>query len=71
MAPIKFRAQKLQKSPRFARSGSTKPAEYFRSTPGGYFNAMVARAKGGTLNLSRSIWGLKEGYQAPQKRKGH
>jgi replication initiation protein RepC len=50
---------------------STKPAEHFRSTPGGYFNAMVARAKGGTLNLSRSIWGLKEGYQAPQKRRGH
>jgi replication initiation protein RepC len=50
---------------------STKPAAHFRSTPGGYFNAMVARAKSGTLNLSRSIWGLKEGYQAPQKRRGH
>ena len=50
---------------------STKPAEHFRSTPGGYFNAMVARAKSGTLNLSRSVWGLKEGYQAPQSRRGH
>lgn len=50
---------------------STKPAEHFRSTPGGYFNAMVARAKSGTLNLSRSIWGLKESYQTPQKRRGH
>ena len=38
---------------------SAKPAEHFTSTPGGYFNGMVARAKAGTLNLSRTIWGLR------------
>jgi replication initiation protein RepC len=38
---------------------SAKPAEHFTSTPGGYFSGMVARAKAGTLNLSRTIWGIR------------
>ena len=29
---------------------SAKPAEHFRSTPGGYFHGMVAKAKTGELN---------------------
>jgi replication initiation protein RepC len=43
---------------------SAKPAEHFTTTPGGYFNGMVARAKAGTLNLSRTIWGLRSNQQA-------
>ena len=39
---------------------SAKPAEHFRSTPGGYFHGMVAKAKTGELNLARTIWGLRE-----------
>jgi replication initiation protein RepC len=39
---------------------SAKPAGHFTSTPGGYFHGMVARAKAGTLNLSRTVWGLRE-----------
>ena len=38
---------------------SAKPAGHFTSTPGGYFNGMVTRAKAGTLNLSRTVWGLR------------
>lgn len=38
---------------------STKPLAHFKSTPGGYFHAMVARAKAGTLHLDRSIWSLR------------
>ena len=38
---------------------SAKPAEHFRSTPGGYFHGMVAKAKTGELNLARTIWGLR------------
>jgi replication initiation protein RepC len=34
---------------------SAKPAEHFRSTPGGYFHGMVAKAKTGELNLGRTI----------------
>jgi hypothetical protein len=30
---------------------STKPAGHFRSTPGGYFHGMVAKAKAGDLKL--------------------
>jgi Replication protein C C-terminal region len=37
---------------------SAKPAEHFRSTPGGYFHGMVAKAKTDELNLGRTIWGL-------------
>ena len=38
---------------------STKPADHFTTTPGGYFNGMVTRAKAGTLNLARTVWGLR------------
>jgi len=38
---------------------STKPAGHFRSSPGGYFHGMVAKAKAGELNLARTIWGLR------------
>ncbi len=42
---------------------SAKPAEHFTSTPGGYFSGMVARANAGTLNLSRTIWGIRSRQQ--------
>jgi replication initiation protein RepC len=47
---------------------SAKPAEHFTTTPGGYFNGMVARSKAGTLNLSRTIWGLRSNRQAGKER---
>jgi len=47
---------------------SAKPPEHFTTTPGGYFNGMVARAKAGTLNLSRTIWGLRSNQQAGKER---
>jgi replication initiation protein RepC len=43
---------------------SAKPAEHFRSTPGGYFHGMVAKAKAGELNLGRTIWGLRQAVAA-------
>jgi replication initiation protein RepC len=43
---------------------SAKPAEHFRSTPGGYFHGMVAKAKTGELNLGRTIWGLRQAVAA-------
>ncbi|WP_317629053.1 replication initiation protein RepC [Defluviicoccus vanus] len=39
---------------------SAKPAEHFRTTPGGYFHGMVAKAKTGELHLNRTIWGLRD-----------
>jgi len=38
---------------------AAKPAGHFRSSPGGYFHGMVAKAKAGELNLARTIWGLR------------
>jgi replication initiation protein RepC len=38
---------------------SAKPAGHFRSSPGGYFHGMVAKATAGELNLARTIWGLR------------
>lgn len=49
---------------------SAKPAEHFRSTPGGYFHGMVAKAKAGELNLERTVWGLREATARPQRRTG-
>jgi replication initiation protein RepC len=48
---------------------SAKPAEHFRSTPGGYFHGMVAKAKTGELNLARTVWGLRQAA-APKPRNG-
>ena len=50
---------------------SAKPAEHFTSTPGGYFNGMVTRARAGTLNLARTIWGLKDSKSSPRRSRGH
>ena len=47
---------------------SAKPAEHFRSTPGGYFHGMVAKAKAGELNLARTVWGLRQAV-APKPRR--
>jgi replication initiation protein RepC len=44
---------------------SAKPAEHFRSSPGGYFHGMVAKAKAGELNLARTIWGLRARDRKP------
>lgn len=38
---------------------SAKPADHFRTTPGGYFHGMVKKAQKGELNLGRSIWGMR------------
>lgn len=38
---------------------STKPKEHFTRGAGGYFAAMVKRAKTGELNLDRSLWKLR------------
>lgn len=40
---------------------STKAADYFRGSAGGYFHGMVAKARAGDLNLSRTIWGMRSG----------
>ena len=43
---------------------SARPAEHFRTSPGGYFDGMVAKAKAGKLNLVRTIWGLRQARAA-------
>ena len=43
---------------------SATPAEHFRTSPGGYFHGMVAKARAGELNLVRTIWGLRQAKAA-------
>ena len=38
---------------------STKDPAHFRTTPGGYFHGMVAKAKAGALNLDRTLWAMR------------
>jgi replication initiation protein RepC len=38
---------------------STKEAEYFQTSPGGYFHGMVAKARAGELHLERTVWALR------------
>jgi replication initiation protein RepC len=42
---------------------STKEPKHFRSTPGGYFHGMIAKAKAGELHLDRTVWAWRH---APQ-----
>jgi replication initiation protein RepC len=46
---------------------SAKPAEHFRTSPGGYFHGMVAKARAGELNLGRTIWGLRQARVARER----
>jgi replication initiation protein RepC len=38
---------------------STKEAGHFRTTAGGYFHGMVAKARAGELHLERTLWALR------------
>ncbi len=42
---------------------STKDTAHFRTTPGGYFHGMVAKAKAGELNLDRTLWAIRRAAQ--------
>ena len=46
---------------------STRPTGHFRTSPGGYFHGMVAKAKAGELNLVRTIWGLRQAKAARER----
>lgn len=48
---------------------STKDPEHFRTTPGGYFHGMVAKAKTGELNLDRTLWALRRAREPQVRRK--
>ena len=39
---------------------STKPAEHFARSAGGYFSGMVRKAEKGELHLERTLWALRE-----------
>lgn len=49
---------------------STKEAEHFRSSPGGYFHGMVAKARAGELHLERTVWALRRASQPEQRGRG-
>ncbi len=50
---------------------STKDSEHFRTTPGGYFHGMVAKAKAGELNLDRTLWAMRRATEPkPGRRAG-
>ena len=42
---------------------STKDPAQFRSTAGGYFHGMVAKAKVGELNLDRTLWAMRRAQE--------
>jgi replication initiation protein RepC len=48
---------------------STKDEEHFRTSPGGYFHGMVAKAKAGELHLERTVWALRRAV-APERPAG-
>ena len=47
---------------------STKEPEHFRSTPGGYFHGMVAKAKAGELHLDRTVWAWRRAAMPEHQR---
>lgn len=49
---------------------STKDPEHFRTTPGGYFHGMVAKAKRGELNLDRTLWALRKAQEPNRQHPG-
>ena len=49
---------------------SAKAVEHFRSTPGGYFYGMIAKAKTGQLHLERTIWAMRRAVQPDRDGQG-
>jgi replication initiation protein RepC len=49
---------------------STKEAEHFRTSPGGYFHGMVAKARAGELHLERTVWAMRRASGPEQHRAG-
>jgi replication initiation protein RepC len=49
---------------------STKGAEHFRTTPGGYFHGMLAKAKTGELHLERTVWALRRATEPERLERG-
>ena len=47
---------------------STKEAEHFQTTPGGYFHGMVAKARAGELHLERTVWALRRAAEPEHAR---
>jgi replication initiation protein RepC len=51
---------------------STKDPEHFRTTPGGYFHGMVAKARADELHLERTVWALRRAAEPERGRhEGH
>jgi replication initiation protein RepC len=46
---------------------STKEEGHFRTTSGGYFHGMVAKARSGQLHLERTVWALRRAAE-PERR---
>jgi replication initiation protein RepC len=46
---------------------STKDPAHFRTTAGGYFHGMMAKAKAGELNLDRTLWAMRRAKDAPDR----
>jgi replication initiation protein RepC len=49
---------------------STKEAEHFQTSPGGYFHGMVTKAKAGELHLERTVWALRRASAPEHSRAG-
>jgi replication initiation protein RepC len=49
---------------------STKEPQHFRSTPGGYFHGMVAKARAGELHLDRTVWAWRRASQPHRNQRG-
>jgi replication initiation protein RepC len=50
---------------------STKEPEHFRTSPGGYFCGMVAKARAGDLHLDRTVWAMRRASQPGLGRPAH
>lgn len=49
---------------------STKEAKHFRTSPGGYFHGMIAKARAGELHLERTIWAMRRASQPERYQSG-
>jgi replication initiation protein RepC len=48
---------------------STKDPEHFRTSAGGYFHGMVAKAKAGELYLERTVWAMRRASEPERYRR--
>jgi hypothetical protein len=68
--PVVWPSARMQQEALGLSPTQAKEVEHFRTSPGGYFHGMVAKAKAGELHLERTVWAMRRASEPEHQRAG-